>query len=65
MNSDLIIKDRGELAVTGNDLMSWINRAGGPWIKDQLQLIEVAVLSGSVDNEKDKIREWLEECNQN
>ena len=61
----LIIKDRRELAVTGNDLMSWINSAGGPWIKDQLQLIEVAVLSGNVDNEKDKIREWLEECNQN
>ncbi|WP_428908912.1 CCA tRNA nucleotidyltransferase [Niallia sp. Krafla_26] len=62
--SDLIIKDRQELAVTGNDLMKWNNEDGGPWIKEQLQFIEEAVLSGRVDNDKDKIREWLVECNQ-
>jgi tRNA nucleotidyltransferase (CCA-adding enzyme) len=60
----LIIKDRHELAVSGSDLMVWANQKGGPWIKEKLELIEKAVLTGQVRNEREKIREWLENCNQ-
>jgi tRNA nucleotidyltransferase (CCA-adding enzyme) len=61
--NDLIIKDRHELAVSGKDLMQWENKQGGPWLKEALQLIEKAVLTKQVVNEKEKIREWLQKCN--
>jgi tRNA nucleotidyltransferase (CCA-adding enzyme) len=60
----LIIKDRHELTVSGRDLMRWANQEGGPWIKERLDLIEKAVLTGFVQNDREKIREWLEHCNQ-
>ena len=60
---DLIIKDSHELAVSGKDLMQWENKQGGPWLKEALQLIESAVLTKQVVNEKEKIREWLQKCN--
>ncbi|MCQ6273901.1 CCA tRNA nucleotidyltransferase [Bacillus sp. V3B] len=60
----LVIKDRHELAVSGRDLMVWDNQEGGPWIKVKLATIEKAVLTGQVSNEKEKIREWLQTCNQ-
>jgi tRNA nucleotidyltransferase (CCA-adding enzyme) len=61
---NLIIKDLKDLAVTGNDLLGWSNKKGGPWIKQQLSLIEKAVLVGDVKNQKEEIREWLLKCNQ-
>lgn len=60
----LVIKDRHELAVSGRDLMVWSNQKGGPWLKEQLATIEKAVLTGQVRNEREKIREWLQTCNQ-
>ena len=61
--NNLTIKDRHELAVSGKDLMQWENKQGGPWIKEALQSIEKAVLTKIVENEKEKIREWLQTCN--
>lgn len=60
----LIIKDRHELNVSGKDLMKWKQKEPGPWIKEYLQCIENAVLTGEVENRTDKIRGWLENCNQ-
>ncbi|WP_433742809.1 CCA tRNA nucleotidyltransferase [Falsibacillus pallidus] len=59
----LPIQERGELDVTGNDLMSWRGQAGGPWIKETMQKIEYAVLNGIIKNEKAIIKEWLESWN--
>jgi tRNA nucleotidyltransferase (CCA-adding enzyme) len=61
----LLIKDRQELRVSGNDLMEWESRRGGRWLKEKLFMIEKAVLRGEVQNEKEAIREWLYKCNQN
>lgn len=55
----LPIKHRNELAVNGNDLMKWVKRNSGPWIRDALEKIEVAVVRGEVRNDKEHIKEWF------
>jgi tRNA nucleotidyltransferase (CCA-adding enzyme) len=60
---DLVIKERGDLAISGQDLMSWKDEAGGPWVKELIEKIEQAVLIRKVANEKEAIREWLYTCN--
>lgn len=63
MYEKLPIKDRGELALTGNDLMGWTGKSGGPWIRDIIEKTEKAVIQGEVSNQKTTIREWLGLCN--
>ncbi|XJZ26024.1 CCA tRNA nucleotidyltransferase [Bacillota bacterium Lsc_1132] len=60
----LPIKDRSELAVTGQDLMEWQGRPGGPWVSEMLLKIEQGVLVYEMINEKQAIKEWLLKCNQ-
>lgn len=55
----LPIKNRKDLVINGNDLMSLCNKRPGPWLKEALQLIEEAVVSGSLQNEENKLREWV------
>ncbi|TMU88323.1 CCA tRNA nucleotidyltransferase [Bacillus sp. BHET2] len=59
----LAISSRKELDVTGNDLMDWTTQKGGPWMKELLSEIELAVINEKITNEKDEIRRWLERCN--
>lgn len=61
----LPIKERSEMDVSGNDLMDWFNKSGGPWVKELLCKVEQAILEGSVLNNKKIIKEWLMECNHN
>ena len=61
----LPIKERSEMDVTGNDLMEWFNKSGGPWVKELLLKVEQAILAGSLVNNKKNIKEWLTECNHN
>lgn len=61
----LPIKERSELDVTGNDLMEWFNKGGGPWVKELLLKVERAVVAGNIHNNKKVIKEWLMECNHN
>ena len=61
----LPIKERSEMDVTGNDLMEWLNKSGGPWVKELLLKVERAILAGSLVNNKKNIKEWLIECNHN
>ncbi|WP_421379188.1 CCA tRNA nucleotidyltransferase [Bacillus salacetis] len=60
---ELPIRNRGELAVTGNDLMKWSGKSGGPWIKEILDNTEKAVINSIIPNQKSTIREWLGLCN--
>lgn len=55
----LPIKSKRELAVNGNDIMVWTNKAGGPWLKSVIYNLEQAILSGKVKNTKGEIKEWL------
>jgi tRNA nucleotidyltransferase (CCA-adding enzyme) len=58
----LPIKSREELEVTGKDLMQWTGRTGGPWLKEVLGKIEMAVINGEIKNEHETIRRWIETC---
>lgn len=60
----LPIKDRTEMKATGSDLMVWLGQNGGPWLNTELIRIEQAIIEGKVNNDKQKIKEWLLECNQ-
>ncbi|KIL79906.1 CCA tRNA nucleotidyltransferase [Bacillus badius] len=62
-HNSLPIRDRKELAVTGQELKAWKNEAGGPWMKSYLERIERAVVEKTVENDPEKIKEWLEACN--
>lgn len=55
----LPIKHRQELNITGNDLMDWFGRKPGPWLRQVIEDIELAVIKMELLNEKEKIREWL------
>nr|WP_208752488.1 CCA tRNA nucleotidyltransferase [Bacillus cereus] len=59
----LPIKSRQEMNVTGNDLLNWASKKPGPWVAEMIQKIEKAIVQGNVVNEKECIREWLQECN--
>jgi tRNA nucleotidyltransferase (CCA-adding enzyme) len=61
----LPIKERSEMVVTGNDLMDWFNKTGGPWVKELLFKVEQAIIAGKIANNKKIIKEWLMECNHN
>ena len=57
---DLPITNRKELKVTGNDLMEWYQKKGGPWVKDVFEKIEKAVINREVENDRERIKEWLD-----
>ncbi|WP_299737934.1 CCA tRNA nucleotidyltransferase [uncultured Rossellomorea sp.] len=59
----LAITSRQQLDVTGNDLMTWANKKGGPWMKELLAEIESAIITGTINNDKEAIRRWLQTCN--
>ncbi|MFK4423022.1 CCA tRNA nucleotidyltransferase [Bacillus mycoides] len=59
----LPIKNRQEMNVTGNDLLSWTDKKPGPWVAEMLQNIEEAIVQGDLVNKKEDIREWLQRCN--
>lgn len=60
----LPLKERSQLAVTGNDLMVWFEQPGGPWVKEWIVKIEKAILEGQLINRMEDIKEWLTRCNQ-
>ncbi|MDQ0218965.1 CCA tRNA nucleotidyltransferase [Peribacillus cavernae] len=59
---ELPIQSMIELAVNGNDLISWFDRRPGPWVKEELMGILEAVLNGEVRNRKEAVKEWLKHC---
>lgn len=48
----LPIKNRGQLAVTGKDLLENTNLAPGKWVGDLIEEIEAAVINSQVENQK-------------
>lgn len=59
----LPIKSRSELEVSGKDLMTILDRQAGPWIKEVLRTIELAILNEDLENKREIIREWVLSCN--
>ncbi|MCD8833052.1 CCA tRNA nucleotidyltransferase [Staphylococcus arlettae] len=56
----LPIDTRKALAVTGKDLLAHLQQPSGPWMKDILRKIELAVIQGEVSNCKTEILEWVD-----
>ncbi|TWI58893.1 CCA tRNA nucleotidyltransferase [Halalkalibacter nanhaiisediminis] len=56
---ELPIHDKSELAITGRDLLQSVKRPG-PWVKEELRLAEVAVVTKELTNEKTVLLQALE-----
>ncbi|HHW35917.1 MAG TPA: CCA tRNA nucleotidyltransferase [Bacillales bacterium] len=59
----LPILTRKDMAITGNDLIEWYSKQGGPWLSETIEIVEKAIVDGEVENNKEKIKEWLLTCN--
>lgn len=55
----LPIQSIRELVISGQDVMEWFNKPGGPWLKETLSRIEHAVLHQKVVNNATKLKEWI------
>ncbi|WP_040228384.1 CCA tRNA nucleotidyltransferase [Bhargavaea cecembensis] len=59
LKARLPIGSMRELEVTGNELIGWTGRKGGPWIKEWLGKIEEAVVTEKIPNHRDDIKGWF------
>ena len=59
MKHSLPIQSMKDLTVTGHDLMKWLDKPGGPWLKELLNKIILAVLHHEVANHPEHIKEWI------
>ncbi|THE15184.1 CCA tRNA nucleotidyltransferase [Bacillus timonensis] len=60
----LPITQRSELDITGEDFLLWYKQKPGKWVADLYEIVENAILENKVENNKEKIKEWLLSCNQ-
>ena len=59
MKKALPIQSIKELSITGNDLMIWLDKPGGPWLKEMINKIVHAILHKEIDNHPEQIKEWI------
>ncbi|WP_079479979.1 CCA tRNA nucleotidyltransferase [Halobacillus salinus] len=65
VHTSLPIRTKKDLSFESSDLIAmYPNRIRGPWIRDGLQSIEKAVVQGEVSNEYERIKEWVQQWNQ-
>ncbi len=43
------------------DLLKWSGQKRGPWVKEALQSMLEAVVSGELQNERQQIKHWIEQ----
>ncbi|HDZ6325078.1 TPA: CCA tRNA nucleotidyltransferase [Staphylococcus aureus] len=56
----LPMHNRKDMMVNGGVLMAHLNAKSGPWLKDVLRQIEIAIVTGKVSNEKTEILKWVD-----
>ncbi|MBG3476830.1 CCA tRNA nucleotidyltransferase [Staphylococcus aureus] len=56
----LPIHNRKDMMVNGGVLMAHLNAKSGPWLKDVLRQIEIAIVTGKVSNEETEILKWVD-----
>jgi tRNA nucleotidyltransferase (CCA-adding enzyme) len=59
LKAGLPISSLRDLAITGNDLIDWSGKKGGPWVKEWLANIEEAVVTGYLKNTREDIKGWF------
>lgn len=52
--------NRKDMMVNGGVLMAHLNAKSGPWLKDVLRQIEIAIVTGKVSNEETEILKWVD-----
>lgn len=48
-----------EIVINGNDLMDWKQQKSGPWIKEVLEKLTIAIVNSQVPNNRKHIKEWF------
>ncbi|HGF0562828.1 TPA: CCA tRNA nucleotidyltransferase [Staphylococcus aureus] len=56
----LPMHNRKDMMVNGGVLMAHLNAKSGPWLKDVLRQIEIAIVTGKVSNEETEILKWAD-----
>ncbi|EOB8099137.1 CCA tRNA nucleotidyltransferase [Staphylococcus aureus] len=56
----LPMHNRKDMMVNGGVLMAHLNAKSGPWLKDVLRQIEIAIATGKVSNEETEILKWVD-----
>ncbi|HCU8285548.1 CCA tRNA nucleotidyltransferase [Staphylococcus aureus] len=56
----LPMHNRKDMVVNGGVLMAHLNAKSGPWLKDVLRQIEIAIVTGKVSNEETEILKWVD-----
>ncbi|MBU5074033.1 CCA tRNA nucleotidyltransferase [Staphylococcus aureus] len=56
----LPMHNRKDMMVNGGVLMVHLNAKSGPWLKDVLRQIEIAIVTGKVSNEETEILKWVD-----
>ncbi|MCC0977571.1 CCA tRNA nucleotidyltransferase [Staphylococcus aureus] len=56
----LPMHNRKDMMVNGGVLMAHFNAKSGPWLKDVLRQIEIAIVTGKVSNEETEILKWVD-----
>lgn len=59
MKQALPIQSIKDLSITGNDLMKWLEKPGGPWLKEMINEIVQAILHKEINNHPEQIKEWI------
>lgn len=59
LKQSLPIQSIKDLAVTGNDLITWMQKPGGPWLHHMLIDLVKAILHKEVNNNPEQIKEWI------
>ncbi|MGX6536552.1 CCA tRNA nucleotidyltransferase [Staphylococcus aureus] len=56
----LPMHNRKDMMVNGGVIMAHLNAKSGPWLKDVLRQIEIAIVTGKVSNEETEILKWVD-----
>ena len=57
--SQLPIKTKAEIVVNGLHLEKWAERKRGPWLKDAIEALILAIVNEECRNERTNIKEWF------
>ncbi|MBC1528820.1 CCA tRNA nucleotidyltransferase [Listeria booriae] len=55
----LLIQSRNDVQASGNDVMAWTNKTGGPWLKELLARLDQAIIEGDIANNPEEIKGWV------
>lgn len=58
--NELVIQTMQDMAASGKELLEWNPIKRGPWVKEHLEQLKIAILTREVENEKSAIKEWYD-----